>query len=266
MTLQIQSMNVDLAGHAVLRGVNVSFEPGQTVAIVGRNGAGKTTLLRSIMGLAKLQSGRLLLDGDDLARRPASRRAATGFGYAPEDRVIFPTLSVVQNITLPCDVLRVPAKEIAQRLDAVLASVPQLKALLPRSGAALSGGQGKIVALARALMVGTRFVLLDEPFQGLAPALARQYGDSLRALRVSHPQLCVLVTESNASLLEDVQSRTLHIERGHIEMALPGAGSPPAVTDTHIDTDIDSHSDSDSDSDSARTPDITACVTPEIAK
>lgn len=225
MTLQIQAMNVDLAGHAVLRGVDVLLEPGQTVAVVGRNGAGKTTLLRSIMGLAKLRSGRLLLDGEDIAHRPASRRAAQGFGYAPEDRVILPTLTVEQNITLPCDVLRVPAREIRQRLDAVLTSVPQLKALLPRSGAALSGGQGKIVALARALMVGTRFVLLDEPFQGLAPALARQYGDSLRVLRASHPQLCVVVTESNASLLEDVQSRTLYIERGHVGMVLPAAHS-----------------------------------------
>ncbi|WP_233161365.1 MULTISPECIES: ATP-binding cassette domain-containing protein [unclassified Achromobacter] len=219
MTLHIQSMSVDLAGHAVLRDVNVTLEAGHTIAVVGRNGAGKTTLLRSIMGLVKLRTGRLQLDGDDIARRPAARRSASGFGYAPEDRVIVPALSVAQNITLPCEVLRVPAREVQQRLEGVLASVPQLKAMLPRSGAALSGGQGKIVALARALMVGTRFVLLDEPFQGLAPALARQYGDSLRLLRASHPQLCVVVTESNASLLEDVQSRTLYIERGQIELA-----------------------------------------------
>jgi branched-chain amino acid transport system ATP-binding protein len=232
MTLHIQSMNVDLAGHAVLRNVDVVLEPGQTVAVIGRNGAGKTTLLRSIMGLATLRSGCLLLGGDDLARSPASRRAGLGFGYAPEDRVILPTLTVAQNITLPCDVLRVPAAEIRRRMDAVLAGVPQLKALLPRSGAALSGGQGKIVALARALMVGTRFVLLDEPFQGLAPVLARQYGDSLRGLRATHPHLCVVVTESNASLLADVQSRTLHIERGHIEVA-PPAASVPDVHDAH---------------------------------
>ena len=217
MSLQIKSMNVDLAGHAVLRNVDVRLEPGQTVAVIGRNGAGKTTLLRSIMGLAALRSGQLLLDGKDLVRSPAARRASLGFGYAPEDRVILPTLTVAQNITLPCDVLRVPAAEIQRRMDAVLASVPQLKAMLPRSGAALSGGQGKIVALARALMVGTRFVLLDEPFQGLAPVLARQYGDSLGGLRATHPDLCVVVTESNASLLDGVQSQTLRMERGHLD-------------------------------------------------
>ena len=214
--LRIQGMNIDLAGHPVLRGVDLELAPGQTVAVVGRNGAGKTTLLRAVMGLVAPRAGRLLLDGEDLARSPASRRAAAGFGYAPEDRVILPTLSVAQNITLPCEVLRLPRHEIRRRIDTVLASVPQLEPMLARSGAALSGGQGKIVALARALMVGTRFVLLDEPFQGLAPALARQYGDALRALRVSHPQLCVVVTESNAALLDAVQSRTLHIERGAV--------------------------------------------------
>lgn len=221
--LRIESMNVDLAGHSVLRDVALELAPGQTVAVVGRNGAGKTTLLRSVMGLAAARSGRLLLDGQDITRDPASRRAAAGFGYAPEDRVILPTLSVVQNITLPCEVLRLPRHEIRRRIDAVLASVPQLEPMLPRSGAALSGGQGKIVALARALMVGTRFVLLDEPFQGLAPALARQYGDALRALRASHPQLCVVVTESNAALLDAVQSRTLYIERGAVSQATPAA-------------------------------------------
>lgn len=232
--LRIESMNIDLAGHSVLRDVALELAPGQTVAVVGRNGAGKTTLLRGVMGLAAPRSGRLVLDGQDITRSPASRRAAAGFGYAPEDRVILPTLSVVQNITLPCEVLRLPRHEIRRRIEAVLASVPQLEPMLPRSGAALSGGQGKIVALARALMVGTRFVLLDEPFQGLAPALARQYGDALRALRASHPQLCVVVTESNAALLDAVQSRTLYIERGVVSEATPAALRTADPTDAPV--------------------------------
>ena len=226
MKLAIESLSVDLAGHSVLRDVDVMLEAGQTIAVVGRNGAGKTTLLRSIMGLTHLRAGRLMLDGTDIARQPAHQRAALGFGYAPEDRVILPTLTVVENVTLPCDVLHVPRREIDRRMAAVLSVVPQLESLLPRSGAALSGGQGKIVALARALMVGTRFVLLDEPFQGLAPALARQYGDSLKALRSTHPELCVVVTESNAALLDGVQSATLHIERGTVSRIVPPARDP----------------------------------------
>ena len=229
MSLRIESLNVDLAGHAVLRDVDVTLEPGHTVAVVGRNGAGKTTLLRSIMGLVHPRSGRLLCDGEDLLTRPAHRRAAAGFGYAPEDRAIMPTLTVLANVTLACEVLRLPRAEIARRLDAVLHAMPQLEPLLPRSGAALSGGQGKIAALARALMVGTRYLLLDEPLQGLAPALARQYGDALRKLRDAHPKLCVVVTESNAALLEGIQTATLHIERGRVSKR--GAGAAPAAND-----------------------------------
>ncbi len=216
MGLRIESMRVALAGNVVLRDVTIDLPEGETIAVVGCNGAGKTTLLRSIMGLVKPAAGRLLLDGRDLVGEPAHLRAAAGFGYAPEDRVIFPTLTVAQNIALPCEVQRVSRREIAQRVEAVLAAMPQLEPMLPRSGAALSGGQGKMVALARALMVGTRYVLLDEPFQGLAPVLARQYGDALRALRQTHPRLCVVVTESNASLLDGVQSLTLFIERGYV--------------------------------------------------
>ncbi|MGB6102662.1 MAG: ATP-binding cassette domain-containing protein [Pusillimonas sp.] len=216
MGLQIESLNVDLAGNTVLRNVSINLAEGETIAVVGRNGAGKTTLLRSIMGLIPCRSGRIVLDGRDITAEPAYLRASAGFGYAPEDRVILPTLTVIQNMALPCEVQRMSKHGIEQRIEAVLSAMPQLKPMLPRSGAALSGGQGKMVALARALMVGSRFVLLDEPFQGLAPALAKQYGDSLRALRHSHPQLCVVVTESNAALLEEVQSSTLYIERGYV--------------------------------------------------
>jgi branched-chain amino acid transport system ATP-binding protein len=216
MSLKIESMNVDLAGNHVLRDVNATMQPGEIIAIVGRNGAGKTTLLRSVMGLIRPRSGRLLLDGVDLATRAPYERSALGFGYAPEDRVVFPTMSVAENITLPCEVLRLPSREISRRVEEVVTVVTQLKSMLTRSGSALSGGQGKMVALARALMVGTRFVLLDEPFQGLAPVLARQYGDSLRLLRTARPQLCIVVTESNASLLNGVHTMTYHIERGSV--------------------------------------------------
>lgn len=217
MKLAIESLSVDLAGHAVLRGVNVALEAGQTVAVVGRNGAGKTTLLRAIMGLVRPRSGRLLLDGVDMAAQPAHQRATLGFGYAPEDRVILPTLTVRENVTLPCDVLRVSPSEIGRRIESVLAVVPQLEPLLSRSGAALSGGQGKIVALARALMVGTRFVLLDEPFQGLAPALALEYARTLAHLHSNKRDIAILVTESSPKLLNSIADATLHIERGEIE-------------------------------------------------
>jgi branched-chain amino acid transport system ATP-binding protein len=214
--LTLQNVSVDLAGTPVLRNVSAELHAGSVVAVVGRNGAGKTTLLRALMGLVKLKSGRVLFDDDELDKLPPHYRAEQGIGYAPEDRVIFPTLSVEENMRLPCEAHGLPNAEIASRIKDVLAVVPQLADMLQRSGAALSGGQGKMVALGRALMAGTRLVLLDEPFQGLAPVLAVQYGEALGRLRNVRPDLCVIVTESNASLLKDIPDQVWTMERGEL--------------------------------------------------
>jgi branched-chain amino acid transport system ATP-binding protein len=214
--LKIDHVSASIAGNTVLRGVSTEFNAGQLLAIVGRSGAGKTTLLRAIMGLLPLSSGTIAMNGEDLSRVPAHRRTSLGIGYAPEDRVMYPTFSVEENLRLPCDVLGLDVAEIDQRLARVLEVVPQLREMLPRSGSALSGGQGKMAALGRALMVGTRLVLLDEPFQGLAPVLANQYAESLRRLHEISPELCIVVTESNRSLLRDLPDATLILERGEL--------------------------------------------------
>ncbi len=224
--LSIDGLSVDLAGTQVLRGVSATLQPASTVAVVGRNGAGKTTLLRAIMGLVPARAGRVRLDDDELLGMPGHARAALGIGYAPEDRIIFPTLTVAENLRLPCEVQRLAAAEISRRLEAMLVVVPQLQDLLARPGAGLSGGQGKMVALGRALMVGSKLVLLDEPFQGLAPKLAQDYAEALGRLRQVRPELCVIVTESNASLLAGIPDQTLTLERG----ALQAGGSPSEPT------------------------------------
>jgi branched-chain amino acid transport system ATP-binding protein len=102
--LNLSAVNVDLAGNRILRDVSATFEPAKTIGIVGRNGAGKTTLLRTIMGLTRIKSGRIAFDGTDLTALPGHRRAALKVGYAPEDRVIFPTMTVEENLHLPCEV------------------------------------------------------------------------------------------------------------------------------------------------------------------
>jgi branched-chain amino acid transport system ATP-binding protein len=214
--LKIEKVSASIAGITVLRGITTEFRAGELLAVVGRNGAGKTTLLRAIMGLLPVSAGTISLGGEVLTKLPGHRRSGLGIGYAPEDRVMFPTLTVEENLRLPCDVLGLGAAEIERRLARVLEVVPQLKEMLPRSGAALSGGQGKMAALGRALMVGTRLVLLDEPFQGLAPVLAVQYAESLRKLHQVAPELCIVVTESNRSLLRDLPDATLTLERGEL--------------------------------------------------
>ena len=217
--LVLEGVSATIAGIPVLRGISATLPAegqGGTVAVVGRNGAGKTTLLRVIMGLLPSTAGRVLLDGQDLATVPARDRARLGIGYAPEDRVMFPTFSVEENLRFPCEVIGLPRQAVDQRLEETLAIVPELKPMLARSGAALSGGQGKMAALGRAIMAGSRLVLLDEPFQGLAPVLAQQYSAALQRLLLQRPQLTVVITESNRSLLKDVAVGTMVLERGEL--------------------------------------------------
>jgi len=215
--LTLESVAARIAGINVLHGISTTLEQGATVAIVGRNGAGKTTLLRLIMGFIPRHGGRVLLEGTDLATIPARERARLGFGYAPEDRVMFPTFTVEENLRFPCEVIGMARTAVNARLSETLSIVPELEPMLARSGAALSGGQGKMAALGRAIMAGHRVVLLDEPFQGLAPVLAQQYSQSLRRLHAARPHLCVVVTESNRGLLKDIPSRTLVLERGEVQ-------------------------------------------------
>jgi ABC-type branched-subunit amino acid transport system ATPase component len=215
--LKLERVSTTLANVQVLRGISTDFPPGAIAAIVGRNGAGKTSLLRLVMGFMPKHQGTVSFDGHNLARVPARERAHLGFGYAPEDRIVFPTFSVEENLRFPCEAAGMSRRVSDQRLEQTLGIVPELKDMLSRSGAALSGGQGKMVALGRAVMIGERLVLLDEPFQGLAPVLAQQYIASLQRLHQARPEICLIITESNRSLLKDLPDRTLVLERGAIQ-------------------------------------------------
>ena len=154
--LKLEGVFVDIAGIPVLRRLSVELKSAATYAVIGRNGAGKTTLLRTIMGFVPLRNGAISLTGSDLLGQPPFARAALGVGYAPEDRVMFPTMTVLANLRLPCEAIGMPDAAIDKRLGEAVHAVPQIEEMLPRSAAALSGGQGKMAALARALMVGTR--------------------------------------------------------------------------------------------------------------
>jgi ABC-type branched-subunit amino acid transport system ATPase component len=214
--LSMKNVCVDIAGIPVLRNVTAELKSAATYAVIGRNGAGKTTLLRTIMGFARLRSGEITLSGRDLVSLPSHDRAALGIGYAPEERILFPTMTVLENLRLPCEAIGMSKADIGRRVDEALEVVPQIKEMLPRSAAALSGGQGKMAALTRALMVGTRLIMVDEPLQGLAPALAKQYAESLSRMYRLRPELCMVITESNRALLDRVDCTTLTLERGEL--------------------------------------------------
>jgi branched-chain amino acid transport system ATP-binding protein len=214
--LRLDQVRVRFHDQVVLRGVNMDVPASQTTVLIGRNGAGKTTTLRAIMGVLPLVGGQILLDDLDITGVPSHDRARLGIGYAPEDRRLIPEFSVEDNLLLPAVALRFSAAERKRRLDEIYALLPEVAEFRARSGGVLSGGQGKMVALGRALMAGTRYVLLDEPFQGLAPALALSYADTLVRLRKSRPELGLLITESTPRLLDKIVDNSLLIERGEI--------------------------------------------------
>jgi ABC-type branched-subunit amino acid transport system ATPase component len=217
--LQMRSIQAGFGSFVVLRDVTIELASGNTTLLIGRNGAGKTTMLRTIMGLVPIARGTLMLDGVDLKDQPAHARAALGVGYAPEDRRLIASFTVEENLLLPLLALRQPAPLRAQRLAEVYDLMPQLAELRGRPAGYLSGGQGKMAALGRALMVGTRVVLLDEPFQGLATALANTYAETLRRVREQRRDLALLITESSPRLVHRIADQALRIERGSVTPA-----------------------------------------------
>lgn len=217
--LAATNLSVTIADAPILRKISFRFDPGDTIALVGRNGAGKTTTLRTIMGLVTPQHGKIIFKDRDLTPIPAYRRPALGIGYAPEDRRLFSAFTVEDNILLPGRAAGLAADEVSRRLSRAYEILPEVETMAARPAGAVSGGQGKMVALARALMLGTDLLLLDEPFQGLAPVLAHRYGEALRRLRELDRSLTIVITESNPGLLKRFADRTFLIERGEISEA-----------------------------------------------
>ena len=216
--LSFNKVNVWIAGVHVLRNVTFDLRAGATVALIGRNGAGKTTIARTTMGFTDT-SGEVKLADVDLGKVAPHQRPGLGIGYAPEDRRLFSAFTVEENILLPARVAKLDGAETKRRLDRAYTVLPELATLKARPAGSLSGGQGKMAALGRALMLGTKLVILDEPFQGLAPVLAQRYAEALRRLRAHDADITLLITESNPKLLETFADTTITIERGEIEVA-----------------------------------------------
>ena len=212
--LLVDGLRVTIKGFIILRGVSLVVPTGELVALAGRNGAGKTTTLKSIMGLMPLSGGTVQLDGTDLTVVPGYRRAALGMGYMPEDRRLIGSLTVEDNIRLPAWASRLAHGEA--RLAYIYEQMPDVAALARRRAAALSGGQQKMVALARAVMSGTRLLLLDEPFEGLSPALGEKFAGTIQALQKDG--LSVLLAESDVKRLSFAE-QIYTVERGEIVRA-----------------------------------------------
>lgn len=214
MTLRLERATVQIDGFTILRGVSLEVEPGTIVGLIGRNGAGKTTTLRGIMGLVGLESGDVLLDGRSLRALPAHGRARCGIGYMPEDRRLIPALTAEENILLPAWAREIP--QAASRLATIYRLIPEVQALAQRPGSQLSGGQQKLVALARCFMSGSRVLLLDEPFEGVAPVLSQRLARAVEELAEAEQGLSVLVCESEFKWARRLAQKIYVIERGEI--------------------------------------------------
>ena len=210
--LRVEHLNVAIQSVQVLRDVSLTLPTGTMAGLIGRNGAGKTTLLKSVMGLYKASGGTIEFDGQDLRATPTHARTRLGIGYMPEDRRLIPDLTVEENVLVPTWAAKLP--DARARLEKVYRLIPEVREFAPRKGAQLSGGQQKLAALGRALMCGTRLLLLDEPFEGVAPALAHRLVEVVLALKKEG--MSVIVSESDLQHSERMVDRIIVIDRGSV--------------------------------------------------
>ncbi|MBX6329269.1 MAG: ATP-binding cassette domain-containing protein [Pseudolabrys sp.] len=211
--LSVRDLVVDIEGSRVLRGVSITAGDGELTCLVGRNGAGKTTTLRTIMGFYKPVSGTIEFEGKDLLALRPFEIARLGIGFAPEESEVFGELTVAENIALPTWIRPGP-RPAAERIAAAYNVFPKLTQYRDRGGQALSGGERKMVSIARALALGPKLLLLDEPTEGLSPAIVPSIVEGLASIRsFGH---AVFIAESNIHHVPDFADRLYVIERGEI--------------------------------------------------
>jgi branched-chain amino acid transport system ATP-binding protein len=225
--LAIDRLTVDIQNSNILRGISFAVAAGELVCLVGRNGAGKTTTFRTIMGFLKPVSGTIRFRDQPLAGMATFRIAQLGIGYAPEESDVFGDLTVSENIELPTWT-RPAGRDAKSRIELAYQIFPKLRQYERRGGNQLSGGERKMVSIARALALDPQLLLLDEPFEGLSPAIIPSISEGIASIRrLGHG---VLIAESNVHHIPDYADRLYVLERGEIiYQGRPGETYPPEV-------------------------------------
>jgi len=212
MSLKIVDLDVSIERIGILRHVNMDIATGKMAGLLGHNGAGKTTLIRAIMGLLPANSGSIQFKGEELTQKASYQRAKLGISYMPEDRRLIPELTVTENMLMPAWANGI--KDGEQRLHWIYSLMPEIADFGGRKALQLSGGQQKLVALGRALIPGRQLILLDEPFEGVAPVLAQRLSSVIGDLRGEG--LTVLIAESDDTHSAELVDSTWRIERGEV--------------------------------------------------
>jgi ABC-type branched-subunit amino acid transport system ATPase component len=219
IVLEVKSIHTYRGPAHVLNGVSLRVDKREAVCLVGRNGAGKTTTMDSIMGFLPLQAGKIVFENEDLTKLAPHERAKRGIGYSPEDCGVFPELSVDDNLMIS----RWLGDEVSRRRGGVERADPQAQAfgifpevqtLLQRQGMHLSGGQRKMVAIARAMMLSPSLLLLDEAFEGLAPVVVNRFAEAV--MKIKAMGVSILMAESHLAAASRIGDRLYVIDRGEI--------------------------------------------------
>jgi branched-chain amino acid transport system ATP-binding protein len=206
--LELKSVSAGYGETVVIEDIALALEPGECISVIGRNGVGKTTLLATVMGHTTLHAGAIMLDGRDLSGLPSYRRALAGIGFVPQEREIFPSLSVRENLT-------VTARPGYWTSPRVFELFPRLEERLDNMGNQLSGGEQQMLSIARALLTNPKILLMDEPTEGLAPVLIEALSGVLAQLR-GESGLSIILVEQNSRVALSFSPRTAILDKGHI--------------------------------------------------
>ncbi|MGA1832178.1 ABC transporter ATP-binding protein [Rhizobium wenxiniae] len=222
--LEVSNLNAWYGESHILHGVNMTVGEGETITILGRNGVGKTTTLRTIMGIIRERKGEIRFAGKDMLGVPLHRTAHAGLGFVPEERGIFSTLTVDENLMLPPVVA-----EGGMPLDEIYALFPNLHERRASPGTKLSGGEQQMLAIARILRTGVKLLILDEPTEGLAPVIVQRIGEVLKTLK--QRGMTVLMVEQNFRFASRVADRFYLMDHGKMVADFP-VGELPERMDT----------------------------------
>jgi branched-chain amino acid transport system ATP-binding protein len=212
MLLELDTITTYRGPAQILRDVSLAVNDDEVVCLVGRNGAGRTTIIESILGLLPVRSGTIRFRNADITRLPPHKRAKCGIGYAPEDTGVFPELTVAENLIISRWLSETAEGEETEAR--VFTVFPEVKLLRPRQGMYLSGGQKKMVAIARALALAPYLLILDEAFEGLAPAVVKRFREAVTMIKGMG--IAILIAESNLASAAAIADRLYVVERGEI--------------------------------------------------